>query len=462
MNRLKQLLSRLANVQRQNSGQELPYLLSIIILIFFLAISPIPKDDLLRDLIAWKYNYDYAQLYINAPLLPPYNQYFLFDKLLGFICKHLGLMYSLRMVQLSAIIIYLVPIFILVKSQLAHRSDKHIIATLAVAITFCACGNRILIARPEVFFAAWVVWGIVAHQLNKDIYKGIWYLTGLALIGMYWLSFIYIPMALWVFNKTHNKVIALLGLLVATILIWQSISNGAWLHSQILLKETLQNRLTGLNVGENATILLMFLYFPVGICTFFLGKLLYEKLELVIYQSNHKLNFTLWPIYVVIAWFLMSNMVRYVDVIFPMELFLLVYFYKNHLPDCTIQWKRSLVFIISVYSIAITFLNINTSLPKFNIPANSKVVSNFTGPNYWIPFTNKEKIFMAPAMDVGMNDKNIQQIAIDLTTKSSVDCGILKKIKFDYLIEDELKIIPSCLKLDQVDGKYRLWKIDNK
>ena len=66
---------------------------------------------------------------------------------------------------------------------------------------------------------------------------------------------------------------------------------------------------------------------------------------------------------------------------------------------------------------------------------------------------------IAPAMEVGMTDQKVQNMAHDLH-QGIIDCTGLAELKVSWVVEDGLAgPPPACLQFDSADGPNRAWKV---
>ncbi|MFK5947835.1 MAG: hypothetical protein QM500_03560, partial [Methylococcales bacterium] len=97
---------------------------------------------------------------------------------------------------------------------------------------------------------------------------------------------------------------------------------------------------------------------------------------------------------------------------------------------------------------------------KFILPEESRVLTEFNDSLFSTIYHNPN-IKIAPAMEIGATEKGVQQLIMDISVNHSLNCIALKKYDFTHLIEGSLNIkgVPDCIKLIEIDGKWRLWKI---
>lgn len=457
-----------------------------IVLIYLLMIAmvytinmPYPEDDLLRDIVAGDYGYNYANLYIHAPLMAKYNQYIFFDFILHHMSELVGRIATAHIIQIICMISYLIPLLIITFKTLKSRSDRYYLITLLLIL---ALNNnallRIVLGRPEMIYTSWILTGLLLKESKK--LKIIWYLFGFLLIPCYWLSFLYVPAIFVVFDNRTNKILLSILFIVLTAIFWQWYSNYQWLSSIFELKLLLKNRVA--EIGENKSIIIL-LFHPLTasavvfyiylirdkLSTIISGFMslnnisikkvkpnyswLIKKLEELIFSNNQTLTTILLLIY-----FCSLHMIRYAAIITGLFVIL---FARELAKSYEFKINTNLSRIIVLILVIFMPLQVDcyTSIPSFNLPKNSIVLAtNLT--NYYAPFTSESKIMVAPSMELGANSRDVQQMLEDIDLKGTIDCKELKKLGFTHLIEKNLKVIPKCLTIYQIQPGWRAWKVN--
>ena len=439
-------------------------LLSIIllILVIFCIRAPFPSDDLLRDVIIGKYGFNYSNLYIYAPRITPYNQYIGFDKILFMLVQHVGQIWTVRVVQVTCILGYIIALVLIFNKLLDSHPDKQELIVLLVTYTIIApIMSRLILGRPEVIFTIWALFGVACGLYKNHIASIAWIFIGICLIPLYWLGFLYLPVTFLLFNKHYVKTMVFIIMMALYLFSWQILSNYEWLSSLLLWFHNIFDRIPEVTVNENNTIFSMVLIPQVGIVLFMLS---YK------FQKNFTINWRRCSFMKVVKhkytcllllciWFCMPNMIRYIDIVFPLIMVIAVDQFKGVKLSLDKVVYKNFITIISVYLVIMAQSMPTIKPPKFNLPANAKVLASFDGANYYVPFFAKEKIQIAPSMEIGANEYEIQQLIVDIQKNNNVNCVSLKKYNFNYLVEKSLTSIPNCLRLVQVQGAYRLWKI---
>ncbi len=449
------------------------------VIIVFAINMPYPEDDLLRDIVAGSYGYNYSNLYIHAPFMAKYNQYILFDYILHNLSECVGRVATAHIIQIICMLAYVLPLLIITNKILSRRSDKYYLITLLMIL---ALNNnallRIVLARPEMLYSCWILIGLVVKESPK--LKISWYLSGFLLIPCYWLSFLYVPIIFLVFNKRINKISYSALFILATVIFWQWYSDNQWWSSIADLNHLLKNRIP--EIGENKSIVLLLFHPLTASALAFYLYLIRDKLSLAIswlmnikFFSIKKLKINYYLIAsnidklvfsnnqtiiisLLLIYFASLHMIRYAAIITGLFviLFAIELSRSNELKLNT-NLSRSITMLLAIFMPL--QVDCYTSIPKFNLPANSIVLTTNLA-NYFVPFTSNASIKVAPCMEIGANDRRVQQMLEDIDLKGSLNCKELKRFGFTHVVEKNLKIVPECLTIYQIQPGWRAWKVN--
>lgn len=458
------MLRNIANKICKQSDSDVVFSYYAVWFFSFLLFVPFPADDLLRDLIIGNYNFDYSQLYVYSSLMPKYNQYIAFDHILALISSHVGKMWTIRIVQLFVILNFVIPLNLIFNKLLESRKDKYILVVIALALSCnSAVVMRLYLGRPEAILAGWVLWGVFSKYSSNRSLKLVWIISGIIVTPLYWLSIIYVPVCLFVFKRNLSKIIGLLLLALSNILFWQYYSHGLWLHTFSLVNQQIANRYGELVVGENNSILSVLLNpsFAVVSVTLIYTLIKQGRKSIGFYLSDEQSR-NIIAILAVIVWFSLPNMIRYCDVVVPLTIILFVVVYTKSQYQIDNDFLKRISIMVACFSIFYAHNNFKKPCRYSEIPLNAKVLTTFNGANYYIPFFNKEKIQVAPCMEIGATDNGVQKLISIMQTKGTLDCSELSRYGFDYLVEKNLIEIPKCLSIYGVNAEYRIWKINHE
>lgn len=449
----------------------LPILYLIIFAIVYAFNLPMPQDDLLRDIVASYYNYDYNQLYVYAPMLTKYNQYIAFDHLLHFMVQAFGGETTAHLIQIFCFIMFVLPSSLIFINILKKDKNCYLYLTFLLFLLLNDYSLlRITLARPEMIFTDWIMWGLWCKFTHKSFGKCLWLIIGITLIPGYWLAFFYLPAVFVVFDNRWVKIFNSLIFLIATILFWQIYSDNQWFTSIMELKKLNDNRLA--IIGENKTIIK--LLFTTITSTALIGYLYSFKLRsFALYKLAKKTRFNLIfkfiksiknincnsptsSAIILLCCYLSINMIRYSSIVTALFCILVAI----RLSELKLTLPPISRYITLVFAIFMPMtIDCYRTIPKFVLPAGSIVLAtNLT--NYFVPFYSPG-VKVAPAMEVGANLQDIQKMMKSIDLNGTISCKQLRQYHFDYLVEKNLTTIPSCLKIYQIQKGWRAWKIIN-
>lgn len=405
---------------------------------------PLPSDDLLRNVVSHEFNYDYSNLYAHAPLLPSHNLWFGFEYLLSGLVSVFGKDAAVRVVQISCFILVYSSILFALYSKLKDRSDVFLyLVVFFVLSLYTSIPNRILLGRPEIFFAALVVSATFLRPVA-------WFLVGVLMAPLYWLAPIYSVGALLLNTSLKNRLLYMGLLTVISSGVWFFYSEGAWINSLLLVGEWDANRqgmigeLTSLlsSIGTPASLLLVCI-------TAVLLKMNWGRLTL-----NH------WMLLVVIVVFSIPNLNRYAATVIMLVSVLLATLLPGRVPKVNAGYGFLVVALATFVAMKAGggLLEKDNKHLGFEIPANSVVLTQFGFSEYSTIFENPDSKY-APAYEFGATDKKVQLMIKDLITKGELSCDDLHEFGFTHVIEDSLEEVSPCLDLKQLSGEYRLWEV---
>lgn len=453
----------------------LPISYLIWVFLVFLINLPMPQDDLLRDVVAGNYNYDYTQLYIHAPFMAQYNQYIAFDYVLHGMALILGNTITVHLVQSLLFILFMWPVYILFNNILQNNEHKELILTLLLIFVFNNFTMlRLTLGRPEMFFTCWLAWGLMIKTLSKPkLVKIYWFACGLLMIPTYWLAFFYVPIVFFIFNDKREKVIYLSIYILLIVGFWQLYSHFQWLSSIGDLAMLNKNRLAV--VGENKSIVIMLLS-PITLIPLLFYAYTYKQqmIKLQYYLDWQKIrsqrislqsikthfkdalfsNHLLTCVLFLLVPYLMLDMIRYSALISLLVGVILA----NRANSIDIRFTPFAKYLILCLAIFIPLsVDCYRTIPKFTLPEQS-VVLGTNQSNYFVPFYSKN-IQIAPAMEIGANVKDIQIMMKSVDVDGTVSCELLRQYHFTYVVEKNLTTVPKCLQIYQVQKGWRAWRV---
>ena len=384
-----------------------------------------PPDDLLRHLKAYTYGYDYRLMFPFSPGIPAFDHYLFFDMAVGAVHRIVG-HDACYLVQVAALILNAVGIYLLCKDA-PSANWRFTLTMLAVAFIL----QRITLGRPSIFESGLFLLGLAACRRENVAWW--WHLAlSLLMASFYYLFFIYlIPLVI------HRRVY-LVGL-AAGFIGWFCYAGTGYFH---LLEDIFHVGMTygavpgHVFMNEQAPLIPnfhMFLLFLVPVACFWRKDV--KRL-------------------VSVAWFALADQVRYLETIIPVlasyaqywpirlsqvNLFVILVttiFYANHRTDQDNSWK-----VLSGI-----------------VPAGSTVLCLENETVFKLIYAN-DKIRVTPGLDLHWESPEYRACMAEVIDHGALPSGILSGHKYDYVVEKNLKVVPTGLSLYRISGKYRVWKV---
>lgn len=410
----------------------------------FLIDPPTASDDLLRHIAAAAWGGDYQRMYVHT-YLPSVNFYVTFDWLVARISGVIGFERAMWAMQVLA-----VGSFVAVFVQSARRvDDDHGLATpmtvLALCMALLCMGYRLILGRPEIFL---LIWGLAACAVVSRRGSVLWIASGTVLSTGYWLAPVVFPAALLLPVSLRWRLLVVLALLCAWAVFW-GLYGGAEFFAELARALWLTaNRVPGNQVTENQTVLAM-LTDPLT-----LVLLLASLLALRKPVADHRLA-------LLAGYFALSNQVRYLSAVVP----LLALHALSGACRSKTRWPagpwRSAALAISMACVTAFSVSVPRyhDLPRFRLPEGAVVLTGFREPTYSTLFANPGTVRVAPAMEIGWLEPELQRVVANLG-QGHLDCDSLRGYAFSHLIESTLSgSTPTCLSLEATQGPWRLWRV---
>ena len=424
----------------------------LIIVGFFIVIHPFPPDDLAKSMVMWAYNYDYAKAYWSWPShAPTFNIYILYDVAVSAIYQAFPkdyVQYSPLVVQFIALTAFLgVSIAVLRRRLAPVVGDRdYWVVILALSLLFGGVSGRLMMARPEIFMATWGLAALLARGRWAYLWAGI----GFVLTPFYWLFGIYAAYALLLPNRSWLSRFAFAAAIgIFSVAFWYWYSNGEWLR--MMLAGNISVGVEKDFVSEFASIFLAILIPGV---TFLVGLLALYSWK----QDRVVLDYS---VLLVLLWFLLPNMVRYVSTVTPLLGVLaadaIARGYKDgELRNLLKYGSMALVLVLGISSMGQAKPPAKVEIPK---EIQGKVFAAFNQSMYHGMFFNPGARF-APTQGIDWNTRSVIQEVKRLHNKNEVSCKYLRKEKVTAVVENLLVgPPPECLELVSSSREYHVWKV---
>lgn len=416
---------------------------AVVLLGRFIVTPPTASDDLLRHIAVSAWHGDYRQMYVHS-YLPAINLYPSFDWAVGRLAASIGFAQAMWSVQALALGAF-VAVFL---SAAGRNSREHplgmAVTVLALCVVLLAIGYRFMLGRPEVFL---LIWALAACAVKGRKGVLIWTMAGALMSTGYWLAPVCFPAASLLPLSIRQRV-AVFGLLMASWAgFWWVTTDGAFLLQFVEALRMTTNRIPGMHVGENQSLLAILLD-PWGLVVV-LGSVLAFRST----AADHRLA---W----LAAYFAISNQFRYLGIIVPL---LALHGLSALLGSGgRLQpFTRSMAVALAVAAVC-AFSSSTPSyaeLPRFRLPEGAVVLTGFQDSTYSTLFANPGKVRVAPAMEVGWLAPSLQHVVLELNG-GKLDCTALEGYGFTHLVEASLSgPKPDCLDLVEVHGRWRLWRL---
>ena len=375
-----------------------------------------PVDDLLRDMVAYKWGYDYNIPYMAVTKGTTFDYYIGFDWIFGYAHRILG-DYAILLPQL----IPLTLMFIALSRML--RGAEVNIKVIACAAMLYMVYPRIESGRPSLLVSS-IALVLYAYRDNLK-----WYvktIIGAIMASMYYMFFLYLgPLVLF-----DRKMIPAL---IAGVAGWCLYSHGNYFAELYSVVHSLSTQ--NMPIGENRTILV-----------FFRVNWIFAVPFVMYFRKDIKTAF-LTLIYTCF------NQVRYIENMAPLML--------SYAKNIKLSIPMPIVFGIACILISPVYSQVtdkSTGISKA-LPSGSRVLCEHMSTMYQIIY-RRQDVKIAPSYTYGWSDPGVQAIVKDILVNRHVDCSSKTLDQFDYLVEDGLHgPVPACLKLVMTEGGKRLWKI---
>jgi hypothetical protein len=405
---------------------------------------PVALDDLSRHLAQAFWPAGYQGMYVHTGL-PPISLYPSFDSIAGWLARSIGPFPAMWVIQALAWIAFL-SVFVLASLRLldGHRDPFPMVLVALVAV-LPIVSSRLMLARPEAFMA---IWAMAALLPRGRVGAGIWALTGLALGTGYWLAPIYFVAAALLAVPWRARAGIFAALSLGWLLIWWWLSDGRLIEGIHWTLGSVADRVPGLRVGENGSILAGAMSLPTIVAL--------AAATWYCWKGGAGDRRLLW----IAAFFAIPGQIRYLGIIAP----LVALFVLSALRDRSFETGRAWRLVLMLLSVSMLHQTSSqfpryAHAPVFELPEGSVVMTGFTPATYLTLAANPGTVSVAPAFEVGALDPRLQQVVLDLI-KGEFHCRRIEGFGFTHLIENGLRgPVPDCLMLEQTREDWRLWRI---
>ncbi len=406
-------------------------------------VDPMPPDDLLRYVAQSAWVGGYQDMYFEVSL-PSFEQYPAFDGLMDRLAPVLGLTGTVRLTIGIAWVAFITVFYKVVWKRLQSTSHQIIWACLALLLAISVMSFRLTLGRPEIFLS---IWALAAAGIASTLGAGIWAICGVALGMSYWLSPLYFVFVILLPVSWRVRGLYFVAMSLAWIAGWMALTGDVRLEAVRWMFQSLSSRHPGLPIGENQSIISA------------MGAPLFVILVFVIIQLRHAAG-TDWRFLALAGFFALSNQIRY----FPLVVCLLIVYairpvslaFSTYLRAPALIW----VVLLLACTTVTTGLPARSGLPKFALPDGSRVFTLFGEATYATLFFNAGRVRVTPGFEVGSASQLVQTMNAQLRNEGRLQCDELQRIAATHVVEATLRgVPPNCLKLEAVQGPWRLWLV---
>lgn len=451
------VLSTVSDAVAERNGLILKLMIFLVPVIFYIAASPSPGDDLLREMTANLHDFDYRNLYWGSPRLMAGDTSYWYSRLTDWLPRVLPLNEAYLPVQYTLLLGWalVIPLGIRKAVLLSKTTDDPVVIWAIVAVLTAAIWfqptfvTRITQGRPE-NLGALIATG--AFLVDGTLGAILWTVLMALFVPMYWISFAYLPGAFLMRIPVRQRILLFSILALEVLVVWVSGLQGHWLSWIIGMHVAIQHRL-GL-VGEDLP-LIDALATP-QIWVFPLIALILANTKTT---GNKKY---IIPLMVNIIWFSAPNMVRYLDDLLPLLAFAIAIYVK---PISRDQLRSYLPLILLSCFFFMTQGMHQNPLPNMKIPGakpGQRVLAQSSPAEYYTLYENPELRY-APAMEIGYTKRAIQNLALGLNTQKTT-CSQLHHYHVRWIVITGLdwseNKLGRCVRLIRSDRRgYEIWKV---
>ncbi|MEM3610395.1 MAG: hypothetical protein QW076_05865, partial [Candidatus Anstonellales archaeon] len=198
----------------------------------------IPQDDLLRHLVAYKYDYDYSKLYPETWLFNGYRIYLGFEEIYGVLHKSFK-ENAIPIVQSFAFLLYSIIFFLFLGKYI--KDDGLLMITSFLFLAYLI-EPRFILGRPTIFVSLLFVVSLFTHNILVSLF------FGFLIVFSYYFWVPYVLLLILV-RREH-----LLTLIVA-ILFWHFHSDGKFFSDLIYFIQKTKDNETFFPIGELGSLL---------------------------------------------------------------------------------------------------------------------------------------------------------------------------------------------------------------
>lgn len=418
--------------------------------------APYPQDDLLRNVVAYAWGYDYRALYAFSPGLPEFDPYIGFDWLLGGVAKALGAHAAVLVSQLVGTVAFLAVLIAPLRRRpdFAFHVSWVLMASLATFII-----SRLIGARPEVFIT---VWCLAAASLSPRR----WLVLGLLLAPFYWLAPMYACGAFLLRVTWLQRIFYSVAAFSGTTAFWVAYAGKEWAAQLRKLPGMAALRPEPIEEAEPVAKLLTYLgTWPLVLALALAGGLLLVRWV----RSPHRRGFDVlaklrerapapaW--WVVAGTFLVIGSTRHILVIGPA---LLLWAATQRWSAATLNRYSALALfgVVTATLACHQIVDTREDRAAFKVPTGSLVLTGYTRAVFMMPHYNPGTVQVIPSIEPAWDAEPEKALAL-AAQKGTLSCEQVATRPITHVVtREKIDLAGPCFVLDQEFPRWKLWRVN--
>lgn len=395
---------------------------------------PFAQDDLLRNVVAYAWGYDYRSLYPGVPGIPPFDPYLGFDGALGLVSRVASPRVSVHLAQLMGTVALIVAML----RPLADKPDSgfRICFVLFSALSSLVTA-RLVSGRPEILATAWLLSAATVPLRT-------WLVLGLLLSPTYWLWPLYSVGAFLLKGTFRDKLLGAVAAGLSTSLFWALYARLDW---AIALRGLLTISDRHGIVSVEALPLTSLLGYPGTwlVLSALVGTVLWQRSRLQAPQ---------W--WLAAALFLAIGSARHILVLAPLAL---IWVALQPWPRATLSHWSALSLLAIACGVCCMQQFPEDSGPSFVLPPGSTVLSGYSKAVFYLPFYNPGSIQLVPSIEPAWDSPQSRELA-SATTKGTLRCEQLTGTEISHVVTTETVTLKgACFKKTGSQKTWSLWEV---
>jgi hypothetical protein len=404
-------------------------------LLQILRAAPFPQNDLLRDVVAYAWGFDYRKLYAWSTSLPTFDPYLEFDWLSGWVSRWTSPRVAAHLAQGTGFVAYC---FVIVAGlrKTGNRLTRGAVTLLVVLGTLAT--GRLVDGRPEIVATVWLLSAASLRPL-------LWVLLGLLLTPAYWLIPVYAVGGLLLDARWRIRLVASAAAASGGAMFWLAYGGRDWVRHIAEIPGMAAHRISA--VPEAAPIWQL-IHHP--------GTwILVVLVALTVRVHSKRLREPGWLAPIVV--FLAIGSVRHVLVLAPL-LTLWALRQPWRAPRAHAGYGLFLLSIVSGL-LAMTQLSPDGGIPRFQLPTGTSLLTGYNQGVFSLPFYNPGTLSIAPSIESAWDGDAIRSLAAAVD-KGSLSCEQLRDTPFRFVLSNaRFRLKGACFRLVDSRAKWSLWEV---